>query len=173
MRSACALPPVPRALCRPAKARPRAAARTPALSDPWVARGVAPRRPPSASGGCCPCLFPRPIWGGVQDLHHTIYKCSSQRRPGGGCADAPRVLLAGRRGLFALAGVRGRGGHARLLTRSRARSDGQDFYGPGSHLLIDVKSLAAEGDVATARIAHTPQGAHLRKHEHTVRNPRQ
>jgi hypothetical protein len=47
----------------------------------------------------------------------------------------------------------------------------RDFYGPGSPLLIDVKSLAAEGNVAAARVARTPQGAHLRKHEHTVRDP--
>jgi hypothetical protein len=40
-------------------------------------------------------------------------------------------------------------------------------------LLIDVKSLAAEGDVAAARVACTPQGAHIRKHELTVRDPHQ
>jgi hypothetical protein len=49
----------------------------------------------------------------------------------------------------------------------------RDFYGPGSPLLIDVTSLAAEGDVAAARVARTPQGAHLRKHEHSVRDPHQ
>ena len=49
----------------------------------------------------------------------------------------------------------------------------RDFYGSGSPLLIDVKTLAAEGDVAAARVARTPQGAHLRKHEHTVRDPHQ
>jgi hypothetical protein len=50
-------PPAPhgRTLC-PAEARPRA---TLALSDPWVARGVALRRAP------CPHLFPLPKWGGV------------------------------------------------------------------------------------------------------------
>jgi hypothetical protein len=45
----------------------------------------------------------------------------------------------------------------------------RDFYGR-SPLLIDVKLLVAEGDVAAARVARTLQGAHLRKHEHTVRN---
>jgi hypothetical protein len=46
-------PPARRALC-PAEARPLA------LSEPWVARGVAQRRAPSASGGHRPRLFPRP-----------------------------------------------------------------------------------------------------------------
>jgi hypothetical protein len=52
--------PPGRTLC-PAEARPRV---TLALSEPWVALGVAPRRAPSASGGR-PRLFPRPKWGGV------------------------------------------------------------------------------------------------------------
>jgi hypothetical protein len=48
----------------------------------------------------------------------------------------------------------------------------RDLYGPGKPLLIDIKTLAVEG-VGVEQAARTPQGPHLAKHDHTVRDTHQ